>query len=98
MADMNVNYGAFDDWAQKINAKNDKLDETLKAIQKLINSLEGDYESDAAVTIREKITGMEPKFEQYHTIVKNYATFLHNTAGQYEVTESGVKSNADKFM
>lgn len=98
MANMYINYGTFDDWAQKINAKNDKLDETLKTIQKTINGLEGDWESNAAVAIREKITGMTPRFEQYHSIVKNYATFLHNTAEQYRAAEAGLKSNADRFI
>ena len=98
MANMYINYGIFDDWAAKINAKNDKLDETLRTIQKTINGLAGDWESNAAVAIREKITGMTPRFEQYHSIVKNYATFLHNTAEQYRTTESGLKSNADRFI
>lgn len=98
MANMYINYGTFDDWAAKINAKNDKLDETLKTIQKTINNLEGEWESNAAVTIREKITGMTPRFEQYHNVVKNYAVFLHNTAEQYRATESGLKNNAEKFI
>ena len=98
MANMYINYGSFDDWAQKINARNDKLDETLKTIQKTINALEGEWESNAAVTTREKITGMTPRFEQYHSIVKNYATFLHNTAEQYRTAEAGLKNNADRFI
>ena len=88
----------FDDWAAKINAKNDKLDETLKMIQKTINNLEGEWESNAAIIIREKITGMTPRFEQYYSIVKNYAVFLHNTAEQYRMTESGLKNNAERFI
>ena len=98
MANMYINYGTFDDWAAKINAKNDKLDETLKMIQKTINNLEGEWESNAAIIIREKITGMTPRFEQYYSIVKNYAVFLHNTAEQYRMTESGLKNNAERFI
>lgn len=98
MANMYINYGSFDEWAQKINAKNDRLDETLKTIQKTINGLEGDWESNAAVTIREKITGMSPRFEDYHLIVNKYAEFLHITAEQYRVIDNGLKSNAERFI
>ena len=97
MANQIINYGKFKDWAQKINARNDKLNETLRNIQKTINGLEGSWESDAAVTTRERITAMTPRFEQYQSVVKNYATFLNNTAEQYRTAEEGLNSNARRF-
>ena len=51
-----INYGNFDTHAQQIDAKNKEMRETLNEIQKKINGLAGDYESNSAVTIREKIT------------------------------------------
>lgn len=98
MAKIYVNYGSFNEWANKINSKNDRLNETLKTIQNTINGLEGQWESNAAVTIREKITGMTPRFEQYYSVVKNYATFLHNTAETYGGGERTITNNAEKFI
>ena len=93
-----IDYGKMNDWSQKINKSNEKMDETLKTIQKTIKALEGDYESNAAVTIREKIAGMSPRFEQYHSVVKNFATLLHNIGEQYRGGEGVVKGNAERFI
>lgn len=98
MAQMYVNYGSFENWATTITNENNHLLDDLHEIQRLINSLAGDYESNAAVTIREKITGMEPKFQQYYDVVDNYAKFLRNTANQYKATETTNDLNAQQFI
>lgn len=98
MATMYINYGSFEDWASKISTANDGLLEDLQEIDRLINSLAGEWESDAAVSIREKITGMEPRFQQYHDVVNNYAIFLRNTAAEWKATETTNKTNADQFI
>jgi len=95
---MYINYGSFDDWAGRISAENDKLLDELKNINKHIKDLAGDWESNAAVTIREKIDGMVPRFEQYYDIVDNYAIFLRNTAKTWRTTEEGLNSNAQQFQ
>ncbi|MBO5620874.1 MAG: WXG100 family type VII secretion target [Butyrivibrio sp.] len=93
-----VNYGSFDDWAGKIAAKNDKLLTELKNINTHIKSLAGDYESNAAVTIREKIDGMVPRFEQYYDVVDNYAVFLRNAAAKWREAEGALNNNAQQFQ
>lgn len=98
MAQMYINYGSFEDWAGKISAKNDKLKDNLNEIKNLINSLAGEWESDSAAKIREKITGMQPKFDQYYDVVNNYAVFLKNTATQWKNTEIANTNNASEFI
>lgn len=98
MATMYINYGSFESWASTISTKNENLLNDLHEIQKKINSLAGDWESNSAVSIREAITAMEPKFQQYHDVVDNYAKFLRNTANEWKATESANDMNAKEFM
>ncbi len=98
MANIYVNYGSFDGWANKISNKNDELKTILGDIKNLINSLEGEWESDAAKTIREKITGMQGRFDQYYDIVENYSTFLKNTAQAYRENEATQNTKAQQFI
>lgn len=98
MAEMYINYGSFDGWASKIKEKNDKLNQDLIDIQTMINSLSGEWESDSASKIREKITGMKTRFEQYYQVVDNYRKFLTNTAQEWRNAEGTNTSNADQFI
>lgn len=98
MANIYVNYGSFNDWASKISNKNDELKDKLSEIRKLINSLEGEWESDSAKTIREKINGMQSRFDQYYDVVDNYAIFLRNTAKQYSENEATQNKKAQQFI
>lgn len=93
-----INYGSFDAWANTVNNRNTKLLDDLHEIQRLIKSLEGEWESDSAAAIRRKIQGMEPRFQQYHDVVDNYAKFLRNTANEYKATEMTNTRNAEQFI
>lgn len=92
------NYGTFEGWAAQLDKKNTDLRSKLDEIQKKINSLEGDYESDAAVTIRQKITGMTPRFQSYQDVVSSYTKFLRNAAAQTGNTVKSVDANAQQFV
>lgn len=98
MSAMEIKYGTFDSWAGTIDKRNTELINKLHEIQRLIKSLEGEWESDSAVEIRGKITGMEPRFQSYHDVVDNYAKFLRNTAEAYRATEQTNTSNASQFV
>lgn len=98
MSKQYINHESFGGWAAKIDRGNDNLLKTLHDIQDLINSLQGEWESDSARAIREKITGMEPRFRQYYDVVENYAKFLRSTADAYRTTEETNTKNANKFV
>lgn len=95
---MVVNYGTFESHAQTIAGHNQRLLDDLHEIQTFINSLSGEWESDSAIAIREKITGMETRFQAYYDVVDNYAKFLRNAAAEYKVTEATNTSNANQFI
>lgn len=94
-----VAYGKLEGWASKLDGLNNEMKNELETIQKKITSLNGAaYESNSAVTIREKIQGMTPRFEQYYDVVNNFSKFLRNTAQAYEATEGSLDSNAKNFI
>lgn len=90
-----IDYGKFDSWAGTVDKRNTELLNKLHEIQRLIKSLEGEYESNSAIAIRESIQAMEPKFQAYYDVVDNYAKFLRNTANAYKVIEDANTRNAD---
>lgn len=99
MSEMYVNYGAFESWANTIKSQNDTLKSDLQEIKRLINDGTADnWLSDAADTTRSKITGMEPRFQQYYDVVDNYVKLIRNTAQAYEQTEKTNDSNAQQFI
>lgn len=95
---MKVDYGKFEQRADVLSKQNQNLLDDLHTIKDLINSLAGGWESDSAVKVREKITAMEPRFEDYYNVVDNYAKFIRNTAQAYAATEKTNTSNADQFV
>lgn len=98
MSERVINYGSFESWAGTIDSRNTNLLNKLHDIQNLIKSLEGDWESNAALEIKSKIQGMEPRFQDYYDVVDNYAKFLRNTAEAYKATEQTNTSNASQFV
>lgn len=92
-----INYGKFDGHADGIESKNKAMRDTLDEIQKKINSLQGDWESNSAETIRQKITGMTPRFESYQQVVNSYVKFIRNAAIQSKNMETTINSNASQF-
>lgn len=94
MADIKITFQEVRDNTQKIRTYNDALTDTLVEIKKTINDLEAQWTSDTSDTIRMKISGMQPRFDQYKEIIESYAKFLDNTVAQYESTETALNSNA----
>lgn len=93
-----VELDKFEQRAVNISKQNQNLLDDLHTIKDLINNLAGEWESDSAVKIREKITAMEPRFESYYDVVDNYVKFIRNTEQAYRTTEKTNTSNADQFV
>lgn len=99
MSEMYINYGAFAGRANTIKNENDKLMSDLQEIKRLINDgTANNWISNAAVTTRSKIVGMEARFQQYYDVVDNYVKLIRNTAQAYEQTEKTNDSNAQQFI
>lgn len=92
-----INYGKFEEHAGNIDNKNKEMRRTLDDIQAKINSLKGDWESNSAETIRQKITNMSARFENYQKVVDSYVKFIRNAATQSKNVESAINTNASQF-
>lgn len=97
MATIYVNFGSFTEWAAKFSSDNDKLLQQLQEISAKINSLEDSYQSSASTVIREKITAMGPKFEQYHNVIDSYVRFVRATGEAYRTAEEQHVNMASRF-
>lgn len=95
---IDVKLERFEQKAVNISKQNQNLLDDLHKIKDLINGLAGGWESDSAVKIREKITAMEPRFEDYYDVVDNYVKFIRNTEQEYRAVEKTNTSNADQFV
>lgn len=92
-----INYGKFDGHADGIDRKNKEMRQTLDDIQAKINGLKGDWESKSAETIRQKITNMTGRFENYQKVVDSYVKFIRNAATQARNLENTINTNASQF-
>lgn len=97
MPDIKITFSEVRTKATEISKCNDKLKGYLEDIKNNITKLDAEWTSDSSDTIRQKITGMQPKFDNYYTIIESYVTFLNSTATQYEQTESVINANANAF-
>lgn len=98
MATMHINFGSFDNWANTISTINDNLNQTLKDIQTSINGLDLTYQSNASTEIREKIIGMQTRFDQYYQVVDSYVKFIRSTGQAYKATEEINTNTASDFI
>lgn len=98
MATEYINFGSFEQWANKINDDNKKLLEYLNDISGRIDSLQETYQSNASTTIREKIIGMKPKFEMYYNLVDSYARFVRASGEAWRNTEQVNADIASDFL
>ena len=94
MPDIKITFADLRDKIRLLRGQNEHLDQILTETKNAINSLEADWSSDTSITIRDKITGMQPIFDDYKAVIESYAAFLDNTISQYETTESTLNTNA----
>ena len=94
MPDIKITFQALRDKTQQLRDKNTRLDQILTDTKNAINSLEADWSSDTSITIRDKITGMQPTFDTYREVIESYAKFLDSAIAQYESTEATLNTNA----
>ena len=97
MADIKITFGEVKTKAGQIRTCNENLSDYLSQIKQKISALDVEWTSDTSDTIREKINGMQGKFEDYKNIIESYAKFLETTVELYEATESTLNSNASMF-
>lgn len=83
--------------AGTIRTLNGSLASRLEDIKTQMNGLASTWQSDASNTIREKFNALQPRFEEYKSVVDAYARFLDNTVTSYDATETAINNNASSF-
>ncbi len=83
--------------ANSISSKNGQLTDTLNEISQHMAALAATWQSDSSDTIRAKMNGMKPIFENYREIIDSYVRFLNDTVSSYTATENQIKNNASSF-
>lgn len=99
MADTTIRISteALHSTATEVRNINKALDQDLTDIKQKMNALEATWRSDAADDIRQAMNNLQPRFDEYKSVVEAYATFLVNTAQSYENTESSIQNLASAF-
>lgn len=97
MSEIQITIAEVAQTANKLRQHNQRLNEILMAIKKIMNDLEANWQSPAAQTIRQKLNGMQPLFSQYYETIEAYAKFLDQTAIVYEQAESIMNQQASSF-
>ncbi|MEF9967931.1 MAG: pore-forming ESAT-6 family protein [Longicatena sp.] len=83
--------------ASAIRQQNQQCSACLQEINQFMNQLSLDWQSPAGETLRTRFHTMLPVFEQYKTIVENYAKFLDQTVTSYQSLETQLNNHADSF-
>lgn len=84
--------------ASSISSLNVQLMEKLTSISAAMAALSSTWQSEAAETIRGKMEGMKPIFENYRDVIDSYVKFLNQTVEAYTATETNIKSSASSFQ
>ncbi len=82
----------------QVRRYNAELMQELMEMKRIMNALSANWQSPAAETIRSRFNGMMPIFENYRTIIENYAKFLDQTVSSYEATENSIQQGASSFQ
>lgn len=94
---INISLDQVRSTASSISSINTDLYNKLQDVKKQMDNLAQTWQSDGSNTIRERFNALQPKFEQYKSVVDSYVTFLNQTSDSYDQTESSINSNASAF-
>lgn len=97
MYDIKITFQELADKTAQVRSHNTKLDDLLHEIKNTINALESDYTSDTSDTIRNGITGLEPKFKSYYEAIESYAKFLDNVITSWRLAEDTINKGATEL-
>lgn len=85
------------DTAANVKNINVELDDKLADIKNVINNMENDFQTDGSREIVESMNNLQPRFNEYKSVLDSYADFLITTATSYESTEQAEYVNAQSL-
>lgn len=95
MNSINISLDQVAESADKIASINQQMYESLTAMKREMNSLDGSWISDAGEAIRARFNAFANRFENQRTTIDAYVKFLHMTVQTYDTTEGTIVANAE---
>lgn len=95
--DLKVSLQEVSDTASQIRTLNQKLDDVLNYVSKLMNELNNVWQSDGQDAILGRFQKFANKFIDESETIESYAKFLDNTVSAYDSIETTITSNANTF-
>lgn len=80
--------------SQVIDDKTARYDAEIAKLYAEIANLRVEWQGQSSNTFNEKIEGYRNDFEELAKILREYSTFLRNTANHYEKVENSVNDTA----
>lgn len=80
-----------------IQNENEKIQQQLESVHRIMNQLSSSWQSMAGETIRERFQSMLPTFEACRANIQNYVKFLNDSVSIYQQTEMKLNTQANGF-
>ena len=78
--------------ATKLSSQKQELDNAVKSIATLVDSLQGGWHGKAQATFVSSITEKKGVYDKFSADMAEFATFLNNYASAMETTDDGATS------
>lgn len=92
MAEIKVNSQMLRDSATQIMSELGNFEQITGEVTNGLTSLSNTWTGEAFTSFYDNVRALEPTFEKYKEVIKQYADFLNTSAEQYETTESNVNN------
>lgn len=97
MEELKISLQDISESASQIRLLNNKLDETLSQVNRLMNELNNVWLSTGEERLLQAFQNFSNKFISESEIIENYARFLDDTVSSYDSLESTIVANASNF-
>jgi len=94
---INISLNEVANCASMIRNLNQKLDETLSYVYRLMNELESVWHSDGQDNLLARFNNFSNRFIDESETIESYAKFLDRTVTNYDSLESTISANASNF-
>ena len=97
MNELKISLSEVSNTASQIRVYNQRLDETLNYVSKVMNDLNSIWQSDGQTTLIDRFNRFARKFVEEYETFESYAQFLDNTVSDYDSLETTINANASNF-
>lgn len=98
MAEIKVNSQMLRDSASKITSELNNFQQITNEVSNGLNSLSQTWTGEAFTNFQENVHALNPTFEKYAEVIKQYADFLNTSAEQYDQTEATVSNETNNIV